>query len=828
MDARVVDYLDDKLQTLGDLDSLDALLANIQEQQGLLQQQLRDAQGSLADAKQTAREHHDALQARVASFKRDQQDIDRRLMVITASETSDDAVPRFEGVLATLQRFDVANAYLELLQQVHTLSDEAQSQLQTSSEAALRPYKQLRSLHTRLVRLQEDAEGAAPQLLHHVDQITQGLRNQILVAFTSQLEQVLKRVRWPTPAATIPGPLQEEWVVATNNLLELQMPELEALVSGTGGTSKAKPPAVLLPFAVLVRPLEMRFRYHFEGDKPTNRIDRPEYFLTHITSLLSDYSAFVQDFVQPILLKHFRGTDLAMTPVYVDATCALITALLPMVRAKVGALLPKVAGEPQLLSHLMHELMAFDTTIREDWGYDGGYGVEGWNGLSWEVLVQGDWFGRWLQVEKDFALARYQSIVDAPDFGDLDYESVDPKATKPTKGAIRVNDLLETITGQADRYRPLTAFEHKISFVIDIQIAIFDKLHERLQSSLEAYLAMTTTIGRAVGGISKEEQDKLLGIEGLERLCKTYGSADYLEKAMRDWSDDVFFLDIWEELNERSRQAKSIGNMSVADIAERTSSTVGSDEEGGALFDETAGSYSKLRERSEQIITDTLNNNVRLTLRAYRQINPWATLTGSSASPGATLSPTAELDPLLVYLTNTLGFLCHALAAAPLRRITRSILATISKTLWDNVLTRHRFSTNGASQLQADLTAICQVVNNAVGAGVAEAGLRKCLEGAQLVGLPVKGGKPEKASRGPAPSGDEAEADWEVWGADAAEAADQETNRTSSDRLGLWEVEKRLFADNHSAREVLEDLGFETLTETEAREVLGKRVELAG
>jgi hypothetical protein len=46
------------------------------------------------------------------------------------------------------------------------------------------------------------------------------------------------------------------------------------------------------------------------------------------------------------------------------------------------------------------------------------------------------------------ALGRYQSIVEAPDFGDLDYESVDPKATKPTKGAIRVNDLLETITGR--------------------------------------------------------------------------------------------------------------------------------------------------------------------------------------------------------------------------------------------------------------------------------------------------------------------------------------------------------------------------------------------
>lgn len=76
-------------------------------------------------------------------------------------------------------------------------------------------------------------------------------------------------------------------------------------------------------------------------------------------------------------------------------------------------------------------------------------------------------------------------------------------------------------------------------FLIDIQITVFDKLEERLRGNLEAYLTLTTSLGRAMGGVSKEEQDRLLGIEGLERLCKTYGSADYLERAMRDWSDDV-------------------------------------------------------------------------------------------------------------------------------------------------------------------------------------------------------------------------------------------------------------------------------------------------
>jgi hypothetical protein len=280
-------------------------------------------------------------------------------------------------------------------------SKEAQERLQTSNEAALGPYRQLRSLHTRLIRLQDDAEGAAPQLLYHVDHITRALRTRILEAFSADLEKVLKKIHWPNHKAVIPPQLHEEWETAVVKLLDLQMPELEDMAYAQGPRDKTRLPAVLFPFEVLVRPLEMRFRYHFEGDKPTNRIDRPEYFLSHITTLLNDYSGFVVDYVQPILLRQFRGTDVALNPVYIDATAALVTALLPTLRTKIGSLLPKVAGQPQLLSHLMHEVMSFDTTIREEWRYDGGFGVDGWRGLSWEFLVQGDWFGRWLQVEKD-------------------------------------------------------------------------------------------------------------------------------------------------------------------------------------------------------------------------------------------------------------------------------------------------------------------------------------------------------------------------------------------------------------------------------------------
>jgi hypothetical protein len=159
------------------------------------------------------------------------------------------------------------------------------------------------------------------------------------------------------------------------------------------------------------------------------------------------------------------------------------------------------------------------------------------------------------------------------------------------------------------------------------------------------------------------------------------------------------------------------------------------------------------------------------------------------------------------------------------------LLSTISITLWENVLQRYRFSTQGAAQLNADLAAICRVVDKQGGDGMAEAGLRKCIEGVRIVGLPVKSrGANTRAMS--SEGGDEGE-EWDegAWG-DGDEAqkkvntGDVEEDETKE--LGLWEVERRLFADNQSARDVLEELGLELLSETEARALLRRRVELAG
>lgn len=120
---RVADYLDDKLQTAADLDTgnLDALLARITDQQALLKQQVDAAHQDLHDAKQSAHAQRAQLTHKADAFHAQQADIDRRLLAITASDTSEEAIPRFETALDQLHRLNVAGSYVELLREVDAL-----------------------------------------------------------------------------------------------------------------------------------------------------------------------------------------------------------------------------------------------------------------------------------------------------------------------------------------------------------------------------------------------------------------------------------------------------------------------------------------------------------------------------------------------------------------------------------------------------------------------------------------------------------------------------------------------------------------------------------
>lgn len=650
-DMRLEDYLDDKLQYATDLENLDELLASVEDQRVQLQAQLDDATRSLSFARQSADERQASLQKQVDDFQALQRDIDVRLQIVAASDAPDEAIRRLEGPMRRLGQVDLAHKYLVLLQDVEDLRRGARSHLPKSPKAALEPYAKLKQLATYLKELQVEADGAAVHLVTHVAGIAESLWDEMKRTMWAEFDGVLAKKGWPKKVNP-QGEVDEEWRESFEKSIDLQVPEV---LYSTGVVT-------LLPMDVMAQNWIKEFRYHFMSDKPTSS---PKVIGTQcfpwVLAQLEAWDDFLRDNFGYILASKFNNTVVGDKMVYMDPTCAFITSLLPVIREKVSSAMEAALKDPIFLSSLMGQLMTFDDDIRDRFNYDGGDLEKGWGGLTSEVLDKH--FDKWLQAEKTFALERYEAIMANPEARLIDYDYAGPGKTKPTYGAVRVIDLLHSVTTQYERIRRLS---HKLRFLIDVQLAILDEYHARLRDGLDAYSALTSVALRSFSGASKEQLASLEGTGAFETLCKVFGSSDHVVNALRDWSNEEIFVDMWDQLQARAK-AKRVdddqggnlaGGMSHDEVKGRTSQTVGSDEDGGILFDETIKAYSARRQTAQDWLTAAVQDSHLKAFRPYVQRTQWTTISeDSSPMDPYQLAITAELDePLRVSNTFTPPF----------------------------------------------------------------------------------------------------------------------------------------------------------------------------
>lgn len=91
--------------------------------------------------------------------------------------------------------------------------------------------------------------------------------------------------------------------------------------------------------------------------------------------------------------------------------------------------------------------------------------------------------------------------------------------------------------------------------------------------------------------------------------------------------------------------------MSYDHVKDRTSSAVGTEEDGGVLFDETIAAYSQRRERAKDFLIEALVDSHHKAFRAYVQRPQWTTI-NDDPTPGKLrihIPPTVRL-----LLTNVL------------------------------------------------------------------------------------------------------------------------------------------------------------------------------
>jgi hypothetical protein len=193
-------------------------------------------------------------------FEQQHSGIQNRLMIITSSDSPEEATERLKGPMEKLRRVELATLYVELLKEVDELAIDARKHLPARPKEALKPYTRLKELAITLRQLQEPAEGAATHLVKYVDDTSTSLWLQMKKIMSDEFEAVLKKSNWPEQA----NEPSREWIDCFDRLLDLQGPEIMA----------AREPLILLPMSVLAKSFVQQFKYHFFSDKATNSPQR--------------------------------------------------------------------------------------------------------------------------------------------------------------------------------------------------------------------------------------------------------------------------------------------------------------------------------------------------------------------------------------------------------------------------------------------------------------------------------------------------------------------------------------------------------------------------
>ncbi len=141
--------------------------------------------------------------------------------------------------------------------------------------------------------------------------------------------------------------------------------------------------------------------------------------------------------------------------------------------------------------------------------------------VSDDILGNTDWFNRWLDGEKQFALSRFEEIMDSPDawaigssdsladddeqiiHSSLNNSSASAQAAEGEAGqrtTKSARSLIEILDSVSERYRPLPSLPQRLSFLAIVQLPILRSYAQRLTRSLDAFESLSSAFARAMPG----------------------------------------------------------------------------------------------------------------------------------------------------------------------------------------------------------------------------------------------------------------------------------------------------------------------------------------
>ncbi|KAG0429620.1 hypothetical protein HPB47_023446 [Ixodes persulcatus] len=380
---------------------------------------------------------------------------------------------------------------------------------------------------------------------------------------------------------------------------------------------------LLLPLELMLRPLKKRFLFHFTGKRQTNRLDKPEWYLSQILTWVSDHGEFCDRFVQAVLVK--AGVE------GVQARLELMRGLVQIGIHKFQMDLPSLLSDDHLLTHAIEEVLLFDRELRAQ-GYPPFYPC------ILNVLTADHCFIRWIALEKKYADEKRDRLLTSPTAWKPQYQ------TEGDLDDMKIPECAEAfmmvLSAMTERYRHLELAVHRLKFV-SLQQILLEDWRLCLQQILTARL---------------EELDMVA-------LCPIINAAHYVVQVLAQWS-------VQPAKEKLRRQATKHINDTVdpEEALFLAASETPSDDSfplpeystlQESVFEESAQLLEKLYTDTVLAIVDELVLDFKAKSKAYRR-EKWFCMPALNEREDAGLTPTAF--PMLSRLRSNLQHLQEALA----------------------------------------------------------------------------------------------------------------------------------------------------------------------
>ncbi|KAF8649759.1 hypothetical protein AX16_005526 [Volvariella volvacea WC 439] len=666
---------------------------------------------------------------------------------LSDEETQPTLLEDIETLHRNLKELESVKGYLQIIERTLRLSEAAIQQFRSStviSVATLQGYQSLQDFVLKVSKACSTVgDGAGQQELHLVKFLQRILDKtwiNIKGVLSSALLTASEKLGWPMAVdyASAKPPDRNTFEKAFLDLLTLQ-----SLGSKIGVTQSISEKPGLYPLQTLVQAVSMRFKYHFEGDRNTNRIDKPEWYFTNILNVIHEQKNFMDSIIQVFISStEYRAINAWREFTYLS---------LPLLVRKLKNTIPKILSHPSLLAHTVYQALSFDAAVIEE-----GFVIQGtsaitdatkdsgsdtWPGISETILGHKPWFDAWVAGERKFAEDQYHEAISSTDAWSIvdDSSENQPHNLKTTNSARRLKALVEQVT---DRYSPLPRLDQRIEFLTVVQLPLLDAYRGRIAASLDAFETLSSSLVRAVPGALpialgggddttvKVDTGRLTsGVEGVQRLCKALVSAKFVSEAMGEWGEDLLFLELWTEVNRTDLFRKKIEGNALVPALTRSSETPPSD----MLFDSLLAQYQQLIRRSEEIIVHQVCAELEGVIKAHLNAAMRDTDHEDTAVSQTLLIPVALLSTHLTYLRSTL-----------LENIVTNMYRRIASRLSDHLLQRQilyrgQFSAQEGQTTLAECRLWIETCVGALGGGFTggrnriEAPWRRFLQAASLV-----------------------------------------------------------------------------------------------